>query len=121
MTFLASEKAPAAIGPYSQGVEAKGTIYVSGQLPVKDGVLLSDPGEAAAAALENVLHVVAAGGGSKESIVKCLVFARDMAHFGAINAAYAAFFGDHKPARSFIQVSGLPRDAVLEIECVAVV
>lgn len=121
MKFLVSDQAPAAIGPYSQGVLANGAIYVSGQLPMKDGVLLTDPGAAAAAALENVLHVVKAGGGSKENIVKCLVFARDMAHFAEINAAYAAFFGDHKPARSFIQVGGLPKDAVLEIECVAVV
>lgn len=121
MKFLHTEKAPAAIGPYSQGVKKGGTIYVSGQLPIGGGEMKSDPAEAAKAALENVLAIVEAGGGKKQDIVKCVVFATDMEHFQAINGVYAAFFGEHKPARSFIQVARLPKDAVLEIEAVAVV
>ena len=121
MKFLHTEKAPAAVGPYSQGIHAGTTIYVSGQLPAKDGQLLTDFGQAATASLENVLSIIKSGGGTKESIVKCVVFITDMEKFGQVNEAYAAFFGDHKPARSCVEVSRLPKDAVLEIEAIAVI
>lgn len=121
MNFIRTEGAPAAIGPYSQGVAAGGTVYVSGQLPAKDGVLMTETGEATAAALANVLAIVKAAGGKRESIVKCLVFLADMGCFDAMNKAYAAFFGEHRPARSCIEVRRLPKDAVLEIEAVAVI
>lgn len=121
MDTLHTQQAPAAIGPYSQGIRAGNTLYVSGQLPAVDGVLQTDYKQAALASLNNVLAIVKAGGGKKESIVKCLVFIRDMAQFTYMNEGYAEFFGDHRPARSCIAVSGLPKDAILEIEAVAVV
>lgn len=119
MKFLHTDKAPAAIGPYSQGVKAGKTLYTSGQLPYVGGELETDPALATRASLDNVLHIVKAGGGSKESIVKCVIYATDVAHFEQINAAYAAFFGEHKPARSFVEVSALAKGAVLEIEAIA--
>lgn len=121
MESLHASNAPAAVGPYSPGLKAGKTIYVSGQLPVKDGQQLTEIGEATTACLNNVLGIIEAGGGRRESIVKCVVFIRDMALFGRMNEAYAAFFGGHKPARSCIQVSGLPKDAIVEVEAVAVV
>lgn len=121
MKFLHTDKAPAAIGPYSQGVGSHSTIYVSGQLPVKNGEMMTSFGEAATAALENVVSIIIAGGGTKESIVKCVVFITDMGKFSEVNEAYAAFFGEHKPARSCVEVNRLPKDAILEIEAVATI
>lgn len=120
MKFLSTDKAPAAVGPYSQGILAGKTIYVSGQLPARDGALKTDFGEATSAALDNVLAVVRAAGGDRDRIVKCVVFITDMSAFAAMNEAYAAFFGGHRPARSCVEVSRLPKGAVLEIEAVAV-
>lgn len=119
MKFLHTEKAPAAVGPYSQGVHNHGVIYVSGQLPIKDGKQLTDFHDATTASLENVLSIINAGGGTKENIVKCVVFITDMDKFSQVNEAYTAFFGEHKPARSCVEVSRLPKDAVLEIEAIA--
>ena len=121
MNFLHTEKAPAAVGPYSQGVNSHNTIYVSGQLPVKDGQMMTNFKEATTASLENVLSIIAAGGGTKQSIVKCVVFITDMDKFPEVNEAYAAFFGEHKPARSCVEVNRLPKNAILEIEAVATV
>lgn len=120
MKTIHTDLAPAAIGPYSQGILAGRTLYVSGQLPLAGGELLTQAGEAASASLHNVLAIVEAGGGTRQSIAKCVVFLTDMKDFAAMNEAYARFFGDHKPARSCIQVGGLPKGAVLEIEAVAV-
>ena len=120
MKYLKTDAAPAAAGPYSQGICAGRTIYVSGQLPLKDGVLAPNITEATNASLNHVVSIAKAGGGKKEDIVKCLVFITDMNDFQEMNAAYAHFFGEHKPARSCIQVAGLPKGAVLEIEAIAV-
>lgn len=121
MEFIQVPNSPKAVGPYTPGIKAGKTLYVSGQLPVKEGVQLTDIGPATAASLHNVLAIVEAGGGRKESIVKCVVFLRDMALFTQMNEAYSAFFGEHKPARSCIQVAGLPKDAIVEIEAIAVI
>ena len=120
MKYLQTDSAPAAAGPYSQGILAGKTVYVSGQLPVRDGELKTNISEAAAASLANVLSIVSSAGGSKENIVKCVVFITDMDDFKEMNEAYAQFFGQHKPARSCIEVSRLPKGAVLEIEAIAV-
>jgi 2-iminobutanoate/2-iminopropanoate deaminase len=119
MKFLHTDKAPAAVGPYSQGVHSCRAIYVSGQLPVKDSQMQTDFAKATTASLENILSIISAGGGSKENIVKCVIFLTDMDKFSQVNEAYAAFFGEHKPARSCVEVSRLPKDAVLEIEAIA--
>ena len=119
MKFIHSDAAPAALGPYSQAVQVGQLLFVSGQLPLKDGTLIDDAAEATSAALTNLLSIVQAAGGGKESFAKVNIFVRNMDDFDTINGAYADFFGDHKPARACIQVARLPKDAVLEIEVIA--
>ncbi|MFR4401621.1 MAG: Rid family detoxifying hydrolase [Peptococcus niger] len=119
MKFIHSDAAPAALGPYSQAVQVGQLLFVSGQLPLKDGTLIDDAAEATSAALTNLLSIVQAAGGGKESFAKVNIFVRNMDDFDTINGAYADFFGDHKPARACVQVARLPKDAVLEIEVIA--
>lgn len=119
MKFIHSDAAPAALGPYSQAVQVGQLLFVSGQLPLKDGTLIDDAAEATTAALTNLLSIVQAAGGGKESFAKVNIFVRNMDDFDTINGAYADFFGDHKPARACVQVARLPKDAVLEIEVIA--
>lgn len=119
MKFIHSDAAPAALGPYSQAVQVGQLLFVSGQLPLKDGRLIDDAAEATTAALTNLLSIVQAAGGDKESFAKVNIFVRNMDDFDTINGAYADFFGDHKPARACVQVARLPKDAVLEIEVIA--
>lgn len=121
LEFLKTGKAPTAIGPYSQGAKIGNLIFVSGQLPIKDGELQTEVKSATLASLTNVLEIVKAGGGKLESIAKVNVFVKDMNDFEAINGVYTEFFGDHKPARALVQVAKLPKDAVIEIEAVATV
>jgi len=120
---LVTENAPAAIGPYSQGIKSGNLVFTSGQLPVnmKTGALEADPAAAAAASMENCRAVLAAAGATMDDVVKATVFITNMADFPKINAAYAAFFRNDPPARSCVQVAALPKGAVLEIELVAVV
>lgn len=119
MKFINSDAAPAALGPYSQAVQVGQLLFVSGQLPLKDGTLIDDAAEATTAALTNLLSIVQAAGGGKESFAKVNIFVRNMDDFDTINGAYADFFGDHKPARACVQVARLPKDAILEIEVIA--
>lgn len=119
MKFIHSDAAPAALGPYSQAVQVGQLLFVSGQLPLKDGTLIDDAAEATTAALTNLLSIVQAAGGGKESFAKVNIFVRNMDDFDTINGAYADFFSDHKPARACVQVARLPKDAVLEIEVIA--
>lgn len=124
MEFLKTEKAPAAIGPYSQGTKANGFIYVSGQLPIdmESGDLVTDDvKKAAKASLTNVLEIVKAGGGKLEDILKVNVYVKNIGDFDDINGVYAEFFADHKPARALVEVAKLPKDALIEIEAVAYV
>lgn len=123
MEFIKTQNAPEAIGPYSQGTKANSIIYVSGQLPIdmKTGTLETDIEAATLASLKNVLAIVEAGDGTLENIVKVNVYVTDMNCFGAVNAVYADFFGNHKPARALVEVSKLPKDAIIEIEAVAIV
>jgi 2-iminobutanoate/2-iminopropanoate deaminase len=120
---LATEKAPAAVGPYSQGIRAGDFVYTSGQLPIdpQTGQLVQDDiQQATRVALGNVKAVLEQGGASLETVVKVTVFVKDMNNFGAINEVYAEFFTDHKPARSLVEVARLPKDGVIEIEAVAI-
>ena len=122
MKFLHTEHAPAAIGPYSQGTLTEGSlVFVSGQLPIdmETGAQETDIEKATLACLKNVEAIVKEAGGSRESIAKVTVLVRNMGDFQKINGVYADFFGDHKPARALFEVSGLPKDAVIEIEAVA--
>ncbi|WP_461467209.1 RidA family protein [Parvimonas micra] len=119
--FLKTDKAPAAIGPYSQAEKVGNLIFVSGQLPITNGELQTEIKAATLASLTNVLEIIKAGGGSLESIAKVNVFVKDMNDFEAINGVYAEFFGNHKPARALVQVAKLPKDALIEIEAIAAV
>lgn len=122
MEFLQTDKAPAAIGPYSQGTKVGGFIYISGQLPIsmESNELVSDCAKKATrASLSNVLEIVKAGGAKLEDIVKVNIYVKNMDDFGAVNEEYAEFFGDHKPARACVEVARLPKDAIVEIEAVA--
>lgn len=118
---IATEKAPGAVGPYVQGMNAGPFIYVSGQLPINPatGEHYKEIEEAAKQALENCKAIVEAGGGTLETIVKVEIFIRDMSLFARMNAVYAEFFGDHKPARAAVEVSKLPLDAIIEIQMIA--
>jgi len=117
---LSTENAPAAVGPYSQGISAGRLVFTSGQLPMKDGVLITDDVAAAArASLENVVAILAAGHATLSDVVKVTIFLKDMNDFAAVNAVYGEFFPKPYPARSCIEVAGLPLGAVLEIEALA--
>lgn len=116
-----TEKAPAAIGPYSQAIDLGELIYTSGQIPVApDGSISSDIYEQTRQALENLKAVVEAAGSSFDKVVKTTVFITDMAQFGAINAVYAEFFSEPYPARSCVQVAALPKGVSIEIEAIAI-
>lgn len=122
MKVIDTKKAPAAVGPYVQGMEQGEFIFTSGQLPIdpETGVLESDIEAATKQSLKNVLAIVEEAGGKLESIMKVNIFVKDMNDFGKVNAIYEEFFGSHKPARSCVEVARLPKDGVIEIEAIAV-
>lgn len=122
---LSTDKAPAAIGPYSQGISAQaGSITItSGQLPVDPATGAFAEGGIAGQtrqSLENVKAVLAAGGFTMEDVIKTTVFLKDMNDFAAMNEVYATFFPGNPPARSAVEVARLPKDALVEIEAIAV-
>lgn len=124
LRFLATDKAPAAIGPYSQGVKAENIIYTSGQLPIDPitgELCTNDIKKATILCLENVRAILESAHANVEDIVKVTVFVTDMNDFATINEAYAEFFKEHKPARSLIQVAALPKAANIEIEAIAII
>ena len=119
---LHTDDAPAAVGPYSQGIPAGRLVFTSGQLPMRDGVLITDDAaEAARASLENVSAILEAAHAVLADVVKVTIFLRDMNDFTAVNAVYGEFFPKPYPARSCIEVARLPLDAILEIEALAYV
>lgn len=119
--ILATSNAPAAIGPYSQGIRAGHLVFSSGQIPVDPATGLIPEGIQAQTrqAMENVLAVLAEAGATAENIVKTTVFLQDMNDFAAMNEVYATFFSGAAPARSAVQVARLPKDCPIEIEAVA--
>jgi 2-iminobutanoate/2-iminopropanoate deaminase len=124
MNIIHTDNAPAAIGPYSQATVVGGMVYTSGQVALRPGVtgLVGETAaEQAAVALENLSAVLTAAGSSLSQAVKVSVFLADMNDFPAVNRVYAEAFGDHRPARSTVQVARLPLDARVEIDCIAVV
>jgi 2-iminobutanoate/2-iminopropanoate deaminase len=120
---LHTEKAPAAIGPYSQGIQAGNMVFTSGQLPLNPstGELESDIRKATQQSLENVRNILESSGASMDNVVKVVIFLRDMNDFVAMNEVYATFFPTNPPARSAVQVARLPKDAIIEIEAIALV
>ena len=98
-----------------------GLIFTSGQLPInpENGELVSDIEAAAKQSLTNVLEIVKEAGGKLENIIKVNIYVKDMNDFGKVNKVYEEFFGNHKPARSCVEVARLPKDGVIEIEAIA--
>lgn len=118
-----TEKAPAALGPYSQAIEANGMLFVSGQIPfVPETMTLvsDDVKKQTRQSLENVKAIVEAAGYSMKDVVKAGVFIKDMNDFAAINEVYDEYLGDVKPARACVEVARLPKDVKVEIEVIAV-
>lgn len=115
-----SEQAPAAIGPYSQGIQFQNLLFVSGQLPVdpKTGTFSADIKEQTRQSLENIKAIVTAAGFTMADIVKTTVFIKDMNQFTDINQVYATYFTENPPARACIEVARLPKDAGVEIEAI---
>ena len=122
-TQIATTKAPAAIGPYSQAIEANGIVFVSGQLPIDPATGEFAQGgvkELTRQSLTNKQNILAEAGLTMENVVKTTVFLADMADFADMNSVYAEFFPGTCPARSAVAVKTLPKNALVEIECIAV-
>lgn len=123
MKKIHTNNAPAAVGPYSQAVLVKDTLYVSGQIPyVPETMKLvsDDIKDQTKQSLQNILGIVEEAGMKKENIVKCGVFMQDLSMFKDMNEVYAMFFGDHKPARFAVEVRRLPLDVLVEIDAICV-
>lgn len=119
---IATAKAPAALGPYSQAVKAGNMLFVSGQIPfVPETMELvsEDVQKQAAQSLENIKAILEEAGATFDDVVKSSVFIKDMNDFAAINEVYAEYFGENKPARACVEVARLPKDVKVEIEVIA--
>jgi 2-iminobutanoate/2-iminopropanoate deaminase len=120
-----TESAPAAIGPYSQGIIANGFVYTAGQIPLDPQSMELVGGDDIAAQTEQVMSnlsaILDAAGSSLSGVVKTTVFLSDMGDFAAMNDVYGRHFGDHRPARSTVQAAGLPKNVKVEIEAIGVV
>lgn len=123
METISTENAPGAIGPYSQAIKAGGMVYCSGQIPIniETGEFVSDDiAEQTDQVLKNLSAVLEAAGSSLDKVVKTGVFLADMNDFAAMNEVYGRYFSDNKPARATVQAARLPRDAKVEIDCIAI-
>lgn len=122
MKVIQTQKAPAAVGPYSQAIEVNGLIFTSGQLPIipESGELINDDiKKATAKSLENIKEILQEAGSSLDKVVKVNIFLKDMNDFSSVNEVYSEYFTTNKPARSCVEVSKLPKDGIIEIEAVA--
>ena len=117
---ISTDKAPAAIGPYSQAIEVNGMVYTSGVIPVvpETGDIPEGSQAQAKQALTNLSNLLEAAGTSMDNVVKTTVFIKEMNDFGAINEVYATFFSGAFPARSCVEVARLPKDVLIEIEAI---
>ena len=118
-----TEKAPAAVGPYSQAIEANGMVFTSGQIPLDPatGVMAETIEEQTRQSLNNVKTILEAAGLTMDNVVKTTVFLQNMGDFAAMNAVYAEFFTEGQyPARSAVEVAALPKGALVEIETICV-
>jgi len=121
MKFIETKEAPAAIGPYSQAIEANGFIYTSGQIALKpDGTMETrDVDHQTHQVMKNLFYVLEAAGAHFNDVIKTTIYLADMDDFAIVNNVYAHYFSTHKPARSTIAVKTLPKNALVEIECIA--
>lgn len=122
MHIIATKYAPEAIGPYSQGIIVNGFLFTAGQIPLDPATMeLVEGGieEQTERVLKNLEAILKEAGADKEDVVKTTVFLKDLLDFQGLNRVYEKFFEGHKPARSTVQVAKLPKDALVEIECIA--
>lgn len=121
-TIISTDKAPAAIGPYSQAIEVNGMIYTSGVIPIDPAtneLVQGDIVVQAKQAIGNLAALLQEAGSSCENVIKTTVFIKDMNDFAKINEVYASFFKENCPARSCVEVARLPKDVLIEIEAIA--
>lgn len=119
---IATEKAPQAIGPYSQGIRALGLIFTSGQVaidPATSQVVSGDVRAQTERVLENLSAILAASGSGLEKVLRCTVFLKNMGDFAAMNEVYGRYFKQAPPARSTVEVARLPKDVLVEIDAIA--
>ena len=119
---ISTDKAPAAIGPYSQAIEVNGLVYTSGVIPVNPAtgeIVGSTAAEQAEQAIGNLKNLVEASGSSMDKVIKTVVFIKNMDDFGKINEVYGQYFPEPYPARSCVEVARLPKDVLIEIEAIA--
>jgi len=121
MITIETNEAPQAIGPYSQAIKSGGFVYTSGQIALMpNGELAGDTVEIQThQVLKNLHYILEAAGSSMTDVIKTTIYLADMNDFGVVNEIYAQYFGHHKPARSTVEVSRLPKDVKIEIECIA--
>ena len=124
-TVISTPDAPAAIGPYSQGIVVSGgrTLYTAGQIPLDPQTMQIVEGDIQAQTervMLNLAAIVRAAGMDLSNVVRCGIFLKDMKDFAAVNAVYGRHFGDHRPARSTVAVATLPKDVLVEIDAIAV-
>ena len=122
LKVISSDKAPAAIGPYSQAIQAGKLLFCSGQIPldpVSGEIVAGDVRRQAEQVMENIAAVLTAAGAGFNDVVKATVFLVEMSDFGAVNEVYGRYFSEHKPARSTVAVKSLPRGVLVEIEVIA--
>lgn len=123
MKAISTDKAPGAIGPYSQAIDAGSLVFASGQLPIDPQTGAFAPGgvkEQTRQSITNAKHILEAAGTDLAHVVKTTVYLADMADFAAMNEVYAQFFTSPFPARSAVAVKTLPKNALVEVECIAV-
>ena len=120
MKQISTDKAPAAIGPYSQAIRSGNMLFCSGQIPVdpETGIIPEGVKAQAEQALTNVKNLIAAAGSSIDNVIKTTVFIKDMNDFAVINEIYARYFTEPFPARSCVEVARLPKDVLLEVEAI---
>lgn len=121
MKLIATKEAPQAIGPYSQAIKANGFIYTSGQIALMPDGTMEDRGveHQTHQVMKNLFYVLEAAGAHFNDVIKTTIYLADMNDFDMVNKVYAHYFGTHKPARSTIAVRTLPKNALVEIECIA--
>jgi len=121
---ISTDKAPAAIGPYSQAIKIAGMLFTSGQVPIvpeTGKIEATDIEGQAEQVMKNLEAVLKAGGSDFSKVVKCTIFLKDLGHFAKVNEIYGARFKSEPPARSCVQVAKLPLDCLVEIEAIAII
>lgn len=121
LQVISTSQAPAAIGPYSQAIKLGDLLFTSGQIPLDASGALVEGGieEQTHQVFRNLKAVLAEAGATFQDVVKATVFLKDMNQFAAVNGIYASYLGEHKPARSTVEVARLPKDVLVEIEVIA--